>query len=113
MDAAEAWLREHDPAYSASRKAWQVLDDSLRDPCPPPWREIPFGDSAGLASLVDIGYGRYVEEAEQRLCASCGEPFIPTRVGHRFCSDPCRDTARGSRSRAAYMREYRRRNQDA
>lgn len=37
------------------------------------------------------------DEAAARVskpCVECGEPFIPTRKGHRFCSHNCRERRR-------------------
>lgn len=107
MDAADAWLREHDPHYSQSRQAWpDIADDGEYYS---PWREIPCGNEADIALLVELGEGRYVEEAEKLMCRACGLLFYPTRIGHHYCSDHCRNVAHQRSSRAAYMRQYRRR----
>lgn len=112
MDAAEAWLAEHDPGYESSRLAWKDLDGGAYRTPP---QEIPWGSAADLALLVDTDQARYVEPVDTIACAHCGEMFAPVTSWQRYCSETCeqrnreRRRQKRERDRAAYMRDYRRR----
>lgn len=115
MDAATAWLKEHDPDYATTRAAWKDLDDDGAYQTPA--QEIPAGLIRGdepIVLLVDSGRAHLVTSTEYKSCLNCGRLFQPTASRHEYCSELCQakrkrvDTRK--RDRAEYMRDYRRRN---
>lgn len=109
MDAAEAWLREHDPDYTQARQAWRDLDEEGAYQTPP--REIPWGTATDVARLLDTGAARAVQPASARHCAHCDAPFIAQVAWHRYCTRTCWQAANPddrNRDRADYMRDYMR-----
>ncbi len=103
MDAATAWLIEHDMEYETSRRSWRHLNDDGEYGTPS--QEIPSGSSGDLAHLVATGRGKFVESVDHRQCDQCDTLFVPLSAIHIHCSELCRGRAR--KSRATYMRAYR------
>jgi len=80
LDPAEQWLRDNDPDYAESRKAWKDIPD----------QEIPWG--LHVEGLVDHGQREYVEPVGERAC-ECGRLFVPTTPWQEFCRRACRQRA--------------------
>jgi hypothetical protein len=110
MDAATAWLKEHDPEYATSRLAWKDLDDDGAYQTPA--QEIPAGLIRGneeIVLMVDNGTAQLVQPIDYKACLNCGRLYQPTVARSLYCSDTCQAKRRRERDRAAYMRDYRRR----
>ena len=110
MDAATAWLKEHDPDYTHTRLAWRDLDDDGEYQTPA--QEIPAGLIRGgeeIVLLLDSGRADLVRPVDDKACLNCGRMFAPTVARNDYCSETCQAKRKRQRDRAAYMRDYRRR----
>ena len=79
-DPAEQWLRDHDPDYAESRKAWKDLSDGEYVSPEMPW-EMDFDEIVPVEPIND------------RLCGWCGAAYVSAKDWQRFCSGRCRIAA--------------------
>ena len=99
MDAAEAWLREHDPEYETTKAGWKNLVDGEYVT---PWQEFPAGTADDIQAIAESGRGSYIlDTLPERYCPECGRSFMPYKGDHLYCS-------RRHQKRST-MRAYRRR----
>lgn len=109
MDAAEAWLAQHDPDYESSRQSWRHLNTDGEYETPR--QEIPWGDATAVARLVERGAATYTELSEnERRCRYCDTVFVVWKSDHVYCSATCRqhDRPKRDRDRTDYQRELMR-----
>jgi hypothetical protein len=88
VDAATAWLREHDMNYRGA--GWKDIRDSGEYRMPR--QEVPWGGADDLALLVASGSGDYVRSLPWTRCRDhrCRIEFVPVTPWQEFCSGRCR-----------------------
>lgn len=106
------FIRRHMPsvngqAYRKARNEGLSMDQAERWALTAGWHPFEVWPNMADHQLED----------QQQPCEECGEPFLPTRKGHRFCSSRCRTRVHKRRQwatsethrekRRAYLRQYR------
>jgi len=109
-NAAEEWLRKHDPDYETESEGWKHVRQTGEYETPS--AEISWGLGGDLETLVtvermsgNINDRRgpkargYVGGVESRACECCYELFEPTNSWNRFCSTRCQSIVKQRRYR--------------
>lgn len=87
-DSAELWLIANDPDYESESSAWANVRSGYR----PPRQEVAWGDGEDVTDRVHraLAGAAIADPVPHKLCARCGDPFVPNTPWHRFCGLICR-----------------------
>ena len=86
LDAAEAWLQEHDPDYEHSRESWRHVRG---EDYTAPRQEVSVGDARDIERIVygeQRGQWLAAQYAGERYCNECGRTYTPRQYNQRYCS---------------------------